>query len=97
MTLSKQIPTKLYNNSINFEPNTTYITDIKLHDLRISLKKLRYASEFFGNFYKHKKSKKFISLLSQCQELLGLKNDALSTKKILMKLDFGISNEHKIF
>jgi len=94
---TKQILTKLYNTSINFKLNKTYITDTKLHDLRISLKKLRYASEFFGNFYKHKKNKKFISLLSQCQDLLGLKNDALATKKILTKLGFGISNEHQIF
>lgn len=54
------------------------------HELRIALKKLRYASEFFAslnnNDKTNKRAKKAISVMSKLQDLLGELNDIAESK-----------------
>ncbi|MCB1915487.1 MAG: CHAD domain-containing protein [Rhodocyclaceae bacterium] len=47
----------------------------QLHALRISLKKLRYAIEFFTPLFPRKPVKRFIAKLARAQEHLGYLND----------------------
>jgi CHAD domain-containing protein len=56
------------------------------HRLRISLKKLRYAAEFYGPLYKKKKVRKYIKKIKQLQDLLGALNDAGQVRAILAQL-----------
>lgn len=56
------------------------------HRLRISLKKLRYAAEFYGPLYKKKKVKRFVSRLKELQDLLGAFNDAGQVRSTLSLL-----------
>jgi CHAD domain-containing protein len=56
------------------------------HRLRISLKKLRYAAEFYGPLYKKKKVKKYVSRIKELQELLGALNDAAQVRATLSQL-----------
>jgi triphosphatase len=46
------------------------------HKLRVRLKKLRYAADFFGCFYKAKRLRAHQARLSELQDLLGHLNDA---------------------
>ena len=59
------------------------LTDAQRHDLRISLKKLRYTAEFFAPFYEKRKVEKFLSRLSRMQDVLGALNDVAVARKTL--------------
>jgi CHAD domain-containing protein len=56
------------------------------HRLRISLKKLRYAAEFFGPLYKKKNVKSYIKSIKELQDLLGAFNDAGQVRATLSLL-----------
>ena len=53
------------------------------HNLRISLKKLRYTAEFFAPFYDRPGVSKFLGRLSKMQDVLGALNDVAVAHKTL--------------
>ncbi len=57
------------------------------HELRISLKKLRYTSEFFLPLYADDPAAgKYLKRLSKLQDALGLANDAATTHGLVAQL-----------
>jgi CHAD domain-containing protein len=56
------------------------------HKLRIALKKLRYAAEFFAPFYEKSRVEKFLSRLGAMQDVLGALNDVAVAHNTLEKL-----------
>jgi inorganic triphosphatase YgiF len=56
------------------------------HELRIALKKLRYASEFFRCLYPKKDARRYLRRLSQLQDLLGALNDLATASRVLADL-----------
>lgn len=59
------------------------LCDADRHELRISLKKLRYTAEFFAPFYEKQMVAKFLSRLSRMQDILGTINDVAVARKTL--------------
>jgi CHAD domain-containing protein len=59
------------------------------HRLRIELKRLRYAAEFFASLYPSKAVTPFLERLSRLQDLFGILNDAATATHILRRI-----NEH---
>lgn len=60
------------------------------HQLRLSLKKLRYTSEFFLPLYAGEPAAgKYLKRLSKLQDALGLANDAATTQPLLATLRNG--------
>ena len=57
------------------------------HRVRITAKKLRYASEFFSSLYVHKRVRRYLSALAELQEVLGMLNDAATTERLLQELE----------
>ncbi len=55
------------------------------HRVRISGKRLRYAAEFFSPLFAAKRSKPYIHELANLQAILGVLNDAATTKTILLQ------------
>lgn len=53
------------------------------HDVRIALKKLRYAAEFFSGLYGAKKTKPFLKALAGLQDRLGHLNDVAVAERLL--------------
>jgi inorganic triphosphatase YgiF len=53
----------------------------QLHALRIEIKKLRYAAEFFSSLYE-RRVKQYVSALAGLQELLGGLNDAATVERL---------------
>jgi inorganic triphosphatase YgiF len=54
------------------------------HDLRVTLKKLRYAAEFFlPIFAEHPPAKRYVARLSKLQDALGHANDSTATRSLL--------------
>jgi inorganic triphosphatase YgiF len=54
-----------------------------LHTLRIEIKKLRYACEFFGPLFGRKPLKRYLSRLQDLQAILGSVNDAATASRLL--------------
>jgi triphosphatase len=61
----------------------------ELHELRISAKKLRYATEFFRRFYPRKRVKEYLIAMAALQEVLGGINDAAVGRRRLGELAVG--------
>ena len=59
------------------------------HRLRISLKKLRYAAEFYGPLFKRKKVRRYMKSIKELQDLLGALNDAGQVRATLSQLTGG--------
>ncbi|NUB24529.1 CYTH and CHAD domain-containing protein [Azospirillum brasilense] len=56
------------------------------HELRIALKKLRYAAEFFRSLYDDKPARRYIQDLSAFQDALGHLNDVATATRLLHEL-----------
>jgi len=62
--------------------------DEERHELRIALKNLRYAVEFFGPLFDEDKGQRnFLRLVSDLQEGLGAHNDAVTAEAFIAKLN----------
>lgn len=59
------------------------------HALRLSLKKLRYAAEFFLPLHDGQPARRYLARLSRLQEALGVANDAATTRQVLGELRRG--------
>lgn len=61
-----------------------------MHELRLEMKKMRYAAEFFGSLFEAKKAKAFAKAAARLQNLLGYANDfAVSAEQLAALLDSG--------
>lgn len=56
------------------------------HELRISLKKLRYAADFFRSLYEGKAQRRFVEELATLQEHLGHLQDVATVDKLVGEL-----------
>lgn len=57
-----------------------------MHRLRIALKRLRYATEFYGPLYKKRVVKRYLGHLKRLQDLLGALNDVAQVRSVLARL-----------
>ena len=56
------------------------------HELRIRLKKLRYAVDFFASLYAKRRVKKYLKRLSDLQDVLGHMNDAAVARTLVREI-----------
>ncbi len=56
------------------------------HELRIALKKLRYATEFFRSLYDRKSVQRYLHRLTDLQSALGHLNDVASAASLVTQL-----------
>lgn len=56
------------------------------HQLRIDVKKLRYAAEFLAPLYSDSRRSRFIAALKELQERLGVANDARVARAVVARL-----------
>ena len=57
------------------------------HPVRIAAKKLRYAAEFLSSLYPKKRTWRYIQALARLQDILGVMNDAATTRRVLQELE----------
>jgi inorganic triphosphatase YgiF len=69
------------------------LDQVGLHALRIEIKKLRYAGEFFSALYDKKNVREYLSGLAALQELLGALNDAATVEQLMELLREGGAGE----
>ncbi|HRW59870.1 MAG TPA: CHAD domain-containing protein [Defluviicoccus sp.] len=56
------------------------------HLLRIEIKKLRYATEFFASLFPRRRLNPFLVTLKTLQDRLGVENDAAVARRLLLRL-----------
>ncbi len=56
------------------------------HEVRITLKKLRYAAEFFSSLYAKKKTQSYIASMKRLQNALGAANDVAVAEELTQSL-----------
>ena len=59
------------------------VEESELHALRLRLKKLRYAAEFFAPLFSERRVRTYLKSISRPQEVLGHLNDTRSLKSLL--------------
>ncbi|HLI12476.1 MAG TPA: CHAD domain-containing protein [Alphaproteobacteria bacterium] len=60
--------------------------DEGIHDLRIRVKKLRYATEFFRGLYGEKPTKRYLARLKDLQDILGNVHDVFVAQALVPQL-----------
>ena len=75
IALADELLQKRHKQSMKLGRNFDGLSDEALHELRISLKKLRYATEFFASLYGKSRTKAYLKSLRQLQDDLGHLND----------------------
>ena len=91
--LADRLLQKRHKNAMKLGRRFKHLSDEALHELRIALKKLRYAAEFFVSLYAKKRSKPYIRALRQLQDDLGHLNDvAVAEVRLRGLTDAGSSN-----
>lgn len=64
--------------------NLVVLPDIERHEVRIVLKNLRYAAEFFGSFFASSRAvHAYVRSTARLQDLLGAHNDAASAESFV--------------
>jgi triphosphatase len=61
------------------------------HDLRLILKKLRYAAEFFATAFPHKETSRYIKRLARLQDALGYLNDKAVAQPLMARIEARIA------
>ena len=69
------------------------LTAEELHQLRIHVKKLRYASEFFRSLWPKARAKRYIATLEDLQDTLGRLNDLSVAQDLISRLVHGVDTE----
>jgi triphosphatase len=82
--LADEILTRLHRKALRRGAHFRQLNTGAQHDLRIDLKKLRYAAEFFSPLYATQASaKRYVSRLARLQTSLGQARDIASTRSLL--------------
>jgi len=85
--LAARVLTRLHGGALRRGQHFRQLSPPSRHQLRVSLKKLRYAAEFFHNLYvENPKAKPFLGSLAKLQDALGRHNDASMTYPLLCDL-----------
>ncbi len=70
------------------------IPDPERHELRIELKNLRYAAEFFGSLFSEDRTlRRYLKLVADLQEDLGAHNDAATAEAFIESLALAPEND----
>lgn len=91
--LATKVLHKRHKKAIKLGHKFEQLSDEALHRLRISLKKLRYATEFFAALYDKDETKAYLSSLRQLQDDLGHLNDLAVAEARLTDLCERVEND----
>ncbi len=80
--------TRLRRRALKRGKHLPDMPDAERHELRIALKNLRYAAEFFGGLFDDPKQlRQFLRIVADLQEDLGAHNDAATAESFIQSLE----------
>jgi len=75
---------RLHGRALKRGRKLAELSDEARHELRISLKNLRYGVEFFGELFRgRRRIRRYLGGVSDLQDLLGAHNDVVSARQLL--------------
>jgi inorganic triphosphatase YgiF len=86
LALADKLLAKRHRQVMKLGKGFKKLTIAERHELRIAVKKLRYATEFFRGLYPAKRSKDYLAALRGLQESLGHLNDVAVAEHLLADL-----------
>lgn len=90
---SARVLTRIERKSLKLGRNFRHLQPEERHKLRLTLKKLRYALEFFRPLYAdHASTAKYLKRLSRLQDVLGEDNDIATSRGLLHELKESTDN-----
>jgi CHAD domain-containing protein len=81
--LARRALKRLFRKALACGENAAALRDDDLHQLRIRIKRLRYACEFFASLYPPKRARLFLRQLQRLQDTLGELNDLAVAERLL--------------
>lgn len=89
-SFGRRVLERIHRKSLKRGRHFKHLAPDARHQLRLSLKKLRYTSEFFLPLYADDPAaRKYLKRLAKLQDALGLANDAATTQPLLTTLRLG--------
>ena len=82
-SFARKILKKRHKHAMSAGSNFTKLSTMQRHDLRITLKKLRYTAEFFAPLFDKKTTKTFLRSVKTLQNDLGSLNDVAVAETLL--------------
>ncbi|SCW67169.1 CYTH and CHAD domain-containing protein [Ancylobacter rudongensis] len=80
--------TRLHRKALKQGHNFRKLRPTARHELRLTLKKLRYGSEFLLPLYDHDgAARKYLKRMSRLQDILGIDNDITTTQSLLREVE----------
>jgi triphosphatase len=73
---------KRHRTALKLGRNFADLSPAERHRVRIALKKLRYATEFFEGLYRKKRAEPYLTALKQLQDALGHLNDVAVAERL---------------
>jgi inorganic triphosphatase YgiF len=86
MAFADQLLAKRHRQARKLGRSFAKLSPEQRHAVRIALKKLRYACEFFEGLYRKKGTKPYLTSLKQMQDSLGHLNDMTVAEKLTVRL-----------
>ena len=83
--LACQLLDQGYEETLAFAGNFAELTAEERHSVRIRIKKLRYATEFFGALFPRRQVVPYLAAMKTLQDQLGLNNDVEVARGLLKK------------
>jgi inorganic triphosphatase YgiF len=87
LELAQQVLASCHKTVHQHGPELLNMSVEERHEVRIAVKKLRYATEFFASLFPRKSTRSYIEALAALQDELGVLNDAATTHILLQHLD----------
>ena len=81
-TFADRLLAKRHRQALKRGRDFTRLTPVERHRLRIALKKLRYATEFFHSLYPRGRTHSYLSALKGLQDTLGHLNDVAVAERL---------------
>ncbi|MBF0620382.1 MAG: CHAD domain-containing protein [Magnetococcales bacterium] len=81
-----EVMNRRFNRILAAGPELYVMDDEELHQVRIRIKKVRYASEFFGDIFDKEKMAKFSALTKAVQSQMGTINDVAVMGGVIARL-----------
>ncbi len=83
--LARHLFDERYNETLALAENFAELAAEQRHAVRIQIKKLRYATEFFGMLFPRRQVTPFLTVMKALQDQLGLNNDLEVARGLLKK------------
>lgn len=84
--ISGPLLSKRHNRVLKLGKKFSKLPAEERHEVRIALKKVRYASEFFSSLYPERRTQPYIAAMRQLQNALGSANDVATAETLTAML-----------